>query len=65
MKKIVKLTVSALSLCLALSLCIGLVGCKKPCDTHEWNLVSTTATCTENGTENYACKICGFLVYCV
>ena len=59
MKKIVKLIASALSFCLALSLCIGLVGCTKPCDTHEWNLVSTTATCTEGGTENYVCAHCG------
>ena len=50
----------SISLCLTFLLCFGFVGCgKKPCTTHEWNLVSTTATCIEKGTENYVCQICG------
>ena len=47
--------ISILSAGLSLTACDDAV-CK---DGHNFVLVSTTATCTENGTETYACADCG------
>lgn len=70
MKKLLKKLSPFFALIMALIACYVLVGCgganentnsteKEPCTTHDWVLVSTTATCVSDGINSYKCSVCG------
>lgn len=70
MKNLLKKLSPLFALVLVFTMCCGIVGCgepdentnsaeKEPCTTHNWVLVSTTATCVSDGVDSYKCSVCG------
>lgn len=66
MKNFMKKIAIALMLVMTFALCFAFVGCGdneesnvNPCKTHDWELVTNTATCIEDGLAKYKCANCG------